>query len=491
MGRESHPDKLLPFSREGSLKKPLLTILSASLIAIFCMVWQPQPSLGCSSQLEGEITVEYRLNKDAGELHAPSGATISGIPRTTRHFVKTKARVCLYEGQTAVLGASHEVDMLEQQDVKVVYKSTDCSPVHRTRGNVRIERPGNWERTVEKQTRVFLEPAQAQRQFKLNSNYKPSFTMIFIPREPSGTEPRTKAGTCKWAGRYLCSFEALVYDAIEGYSLTQRHDVCTAQTTEKRIEFQPVAPGQEHAGAAVGSISPNTTVLTRPYVLAKLPGTFASWHMEFDPRGCSGSHTLFQEKKPHLEQICTVHWEFKPREPCEDLIQTILNDLAYTQAYLDPATRKRTSDIEKYKEYVDEKAYEIHKPESSPWSQASPMGDEIGVNSKCELIYQGKKGEEAEKAYRQDSLRKCIPVEVVEGILRHENTHLFQCRTDKARFNKFNTEIWGNMEAAAYLAGIEHMLNSLKQLCPGYDTSLVEEKIKQINKERLQDRRVP
>lgn len=35
------------------------------------------------------------------------------------------------------------------------------------------------------------------------------------------------------------------------------------------------------------------------------------------------------------------------------------------------------------------------------------------------------------------------------------------------------------------------MLKSLKQLCPQYDTSLVEEKINQINEERRKDRRVP
>lgn len=461
------------------------------MIALFCTLWKPPPSVGCSFQLEGEITVKYRLKKDGAKLHAPSGATISGTPRSTNHFIQTKARVCFYQGHTTILGVSHEVDMLDHQDVKTVYKSTDCSPIHRTRDNVRIKRPGNWERTVEKRTTVFLEPAQAQRQLKLEGNYKPFFTMILIPGEPLGGESETKADTCKGAGRYSCNFEAAVFHAISGYSLTQKHYVCTGETTEKRIEFQPVAPGREHHGAAAGSISPNVLVLTNPYALSNLPGTFASWHMEFDPRGCSGSHTLLEVKKPSLEQTWTVHWEFKPKEPCEDLIQTILNDLAYTQAYLDPATRKRTADIEKYKEYVDEKAYEIYKPEPSPLNQASPMGDEIGVNLDCELIYQDKKGEEAEKAYRHDSLRNCVPVEVVEGILTHEKTHLFQCQTDKARFGKFNTESWGNMEGAAHLAGIWHMLKSLKQLCPQYDTSLVEEKINQINEERRKDRRVP
>lgn len=469
------------------MKKTIYFGIAVAIVA--SVLWLPSAIQAkyCPAQAEGEIVVEHKLEKGGKPPHAPSGATAEGISERFYHSVKTKAKVCFYNGETQVLDLEREWSSTEEKDVTVTYKSTDCTPVHARHKDIR--RPGNQERVTEVKGTVILEPHEVEQLYDAKSRYRPIFTMIAIPMKPGEKEP---SSVCWGAGRYACLFEAKVYSAYSGYSLTSKFNVCTGETTENRIEYKPVPPGAA-SGNTPDVSSPNTIVIPNPYRLGFLPGTFASWHMDFDPAGCEGSYPLYWEKKPDSEMTGKVSWRFQPKDPCPDLAEAILCDLAYARAYLDKDTRKKTDDIEEYKKYVGEKALEYHRPK--PAGIDFTRGDEIGVNSDCELVYiarSGKKtGREAAQAYRREAMGKCKPPEVIEGILEHEKTHEFQCNTDKDRYNRRDTAIWGEMEVAAHLTGIESMLQSLRRICPAYDARHIEEVIGQINRERQKDRKVP
>jgi hypothetical protein len=486
------------------------------LIMVFWTGLWLNPALAGSYQVTGEITIKYEANETSQPLHAPSGATVTGKGRSTLHSMTTKAKVCIQDGKAMLGDVTHDLKWLQEADVKTVYNKTDCTPIHRTRSNLDIRRPGNWEREMLNLKQVILEPEVAKKKFKTDIIYKPAFSMNRV----SDGKHADKTGSARQggmpAGRYSLSFETKVFQAMSGYSLSQRHNVCTGVTTEKRLEYKPVPPGSKPDQVSFVSENSNTVILANPYMFTSPLGGYASTYIDFNPNGCSGSQTLLKEKKPHFEQTMTVHWQFKPNDPCPMLIDTILHDLAYAEAYQDPKTREKTKDMEQYKCYVDRKAYEIlykspppagvlecdKKTEdegkakgsdarsSSGTSEANHegeggVGDEIGVDENCQLKYKEAYGEKAEEDYQENGRRNCIPKEVVEGIIAHEKTHQSQCRTDKARYNAKDTTIWGNMEVAAHLIGIDHMLKSLKRLCPEYWTGQIEEKIKEINRKRL------
>ncbi len=472
------------------------------LIVVFWMELWLHPAFAGNSQVIGEITIKYEANETSGSLHAPSGATISGKGRSTQHSMITKLKVCIQDGKAMVGDVTHDLKWLQEADTKTMYHQTDCTPIHRTRSNLDIRRPGNWERETLNLKQVILEPEVAQKKFKTTFNYRPSFSMNRVSdgKYVDKTGPSKPGGMP--AGRYHLFLDTKVFQAMSGYSITQRHNVCTGVTTEKRLEWKPVPPGSKPSQTGIGSQDSNTVVLTNPYTLSTpLGGAVTNVFIDFNPNGCSGSQTLLQEKKPRFEQTLTVHWKFKPNIPCSHLVEAIQNDLAYAQAYLDKATRQKTTDMDQYKCYVDRKAYEIlygspppagvlecDKKPSGPGAESSSpggndgddvlgVGDEIGVDENCNLVN--------EQAYREKARRNCIPEEVVEGIIAHEKTHVNQCKTDRARYNAKDTAIWGNMEVAAHLIGIDHMLKSLKRLCPEYWTGQIDEKIKEINRERM------
>jgi hypothetical protein len=151
----------------------------------------------------------------------------------------------------------------------------------------------------------------------------------------------------------------------------------------------------------------------------------------------------------------------------------IEHDLAYAEGYLDRATRQQP--MNKYKCYVDWWAWErLHgspppsgvldcEKESKGGREAKGVRDEIGVDSNCNLLN--------ERSYREKAKRNCTPEEVISGIIAHEKTHVEQCKQDRDRSNTSDPAVWGDMEVAAHLIGINKMLQSLKRLCPNYDTT--------------------
>jgi len=440
-----------------------------------------------SSQVIGEITIQYEANEKSGPPDTSPGTTVTGKGLSTQHSMTTKARVCIQDGRAMVGDVTHNLKWLQEKDVETVHKKTDCTPIHRTRSNLDIRRPGNWERVMVNLKKVILEPEVAQKKFKTTFNYRPGFSMNRV----SDGKYADKTGSSRHggmpAGRYHLFLDTKVFQAMSGYSISQSHNVCTGITNETRLEWEPVPPGSKPSQTVIESQNSKTVVLTNPYAWTEpLGGSATNVFIDFNPNGCSGSQTLFQEKKPRFEQTLTVHWQFKPNDPCPHLIEMIKHDLAYAEAYLDEATRQKTQEMDRYKCYVDRKAYEILYRSPPPAGvlecdkepdvgEELGVGDEIGVDGECNLN---------EQAYREKAKRNCTPEEVVEGILAHEKTHVWQCKTDRARYNTKDTAIWGDNEVTAHLIGIDHMLKSLNRLCPEYWTGDIQEKIMEIKRKQ-------
>jgi hypothetical protein len=145
---------------------------------------------------------------------------------------------------------------------------------------------------------------------------------------------------------------------------------------------------------------------------------------------------------------------------------------------------KRPDPIKIYKCHVDRYAYERLNgfPPSAglldceDTQQVGGVGDEIGAAADCSAV--------DEQAYRENAKRNCTPEEGIAGIIAHERIHYEQCKSD-TRYNSSDPAVWGDMEVAAHLIGINEMLKGLKRLCPNDDTSAIEIRIETINRSRL------
>lgn len=479
----------------------------AVVTAALCLAVCSPGVLAGTSQVKGEVVIKYEAKQPSEPLHAPSGATATGKGLSYQHTMTTTVNVCIQRGETAITDVSHDLNYLQEKDVKVVYNKTDCSPVHRTRSNADIRRPGNWEHTTEKVTKVMITPEEAEKTFKKKLTYKPAFSLRYVSGGTVGERKATQYPGGMIPGKYSLFVDTRVLAAMSGEMRTKRHNVCTGVSTEDVIEFKPLPFGEKGYHTVTSGDNGTRVVIGNPYDFWNI-GTGAGLTIDFDPHGSSGSQTLYHDKKSRTEQKLSVHWQFKPNDPCQELINAIRHDLAYTEAFLDPTVRAEAKDINQYKCYADRRAYEIYygspppkglldcdgktgspgssQENSSPGKPQTPdsgsggdrgVGDEIGVDGKCNLV--------REKEYREKARKNCTLDEVVEAVIAHEKTHQAQCKTDNDRYRATDLNIRGDMEVAAHLIGVDHMLKSLKRLCPEYETSLVEEKIREINRKRL------
>ena len=173
-----------------------------------------------SSQVIGEITIQYEANEASEPLQASSGTTVTGKGLSTQHVMTTKAKVCIQNGKALVGDVTHDLNWLQEKDVKTVYDKIDCTPIHRTRSNLDIRRPGNWERTALNLRQVILEPEVAQKKFKTTFNYRPGFSMNRVSDGKYTDKTRASGQGGMPAGRYHLFFG---YESVPGHVRLLRH----------------------------------------------------------------------------------------------------------------------------------------------------------------------------------------------------------------------------------------------------------------------------
>jgi hypothetical protein len=445
-----------------------------------------------SGQVTGEIilTLESDISKMLPHTSPRAPTTKTGNPESWRMKDTATLKVCIQNGRASVGDVKRELIFTGEKDEKTVDAKTDCTPIHQTRSNIDIRRPGNWRTSSHSLKHLLMQPEEAKKKYNMKLESRVTITPLVRPktqeerRERRALKESVIGGLPK--GKYNVDVHTESAVSFSGHLRTESHNVCTGITTSYFVQYLPDDPGKKEF-SKVDRGEHSTSILSIvPY--RKYP-LFGSWEIDYDPNGSGGSNIIWKDKKSSLY----VQWSFKPNDLCQKLREMIENDLLYAEGYLDKATRQRP--MNNYKCHVDrwvfERMYGSPPPPGVLDCEKKPdgdgkkpgrgggdgVGDEIGVDRDCNLVN--------EKPYREKAKRNCTPEEVISGIMAHEKTHVEQCKRDRARYNTSDPAVWGDMEVAAHLVGIANMLKSLKRLCPNYDTTAYEIRMETINRSRL------
>jgi len=460
-----------------------------------------------SGQVTGEIilTLESNVSEILPRQSPRAPTTTTGDPASMRMKDTATLKVCIQNGRITVGDVKREFTFIGKSELKTVDAKTDCTPIHQTRSNIDIRRPGNW-RKEEWDVKVrVMRPEDAEKKFIMKLKHRVSLRDVVRPRTPEGRRERRTleasviGGLPKGKYRVEVSTEALV--SFFGGMASQSHNVCTGITDTFITQFYPTDPGEKltsRVSQDQHSTHIDTVVPYRKYPLV------GSWEIDYDPQGCGGSNIIWQIKKREVDSTLSVQWSFKPNDPCQRLALMIEHDLTYAEGYLDKTAQEKArkqyeKELRKAEEnntekpnlfeiytcYVDRYVYERDKGFPPPAGeldcenpqQVGGVGNEIWVDDQCILV--------PEPEYRKRAKDSCTPEEIVAGVIAHENTHVAQCLDkDSVSYKTRDLAVWGGLEAAAHLVGIANMLGSLKRLCPNYDTTSYETRMETINRSR-------
>lgn len=192
--------------------------------------------------------------------------------------------------------------------------------------------------------------------------------------------------------------------------------------------------------------------------------------------------TIPDEKKGKTTKTITASWDIGRRNPCDDVIDQLRQELSMIQAYADANLVSRARREGWSGEEYDDAAFEDGKsryasgwwkgPSSgshSGYSGNRPKGDRRGhidmaLNSKnCSIEGQ----DEKRKALEQD----CVPQVVYDSILEHEKTHAKQCMSERTaeEFASRTPDSFRKFEQAAYCVGAKKLLNWAYGVCKESD----------------------
>ncbi|MBA1444095.1 MAG: hypothetical protein M3H12_18335 [Chromatiales bacterium] len=209
------------------------------------------------------------------------------------------------------------------------------------------------------------------------------------------------------------------------------------------------------------------------FTLAPLPMTVGLYQkMELTDQSLSGQRELERKKETHYQETTTASWSLKPKNPCMEVVDRILKDLAFAQAYGDRKIQDFAADKQEYEKLVSQRAYKNYTGRG--FSRPDPDGNsggagesevELGVNNDCKL--------EGDKAFKEKLLKECRPMIIFNAAYDHEMTHVRQCKKNHEAFSGLKPVDVGREEVEAYIVGIESMLSWMKDFCPERDMSSV------------------
>lgn len=167
----------------------------------------------------------------------------------------------------------------------------------------------------------------------------------------------------------------------------------------------------------------------------------------------------------HYDETITAEWRFSAKDPCQDVIRQVQNDLAFAEAYADKKIQDFASTLDEYKNLIGDKAYKIihGKPPSRQQGDFEEEDSPFVDPETCEIV--------GLEDYRQKLADKCKPDIIIESIEAHEETHQEQCEKFQKEMLSGNPHIKGMMEVTAYKTGIRVLLDWLETYCLNYDTS--------------------
>jgi hypothetical protein len=179
----------------------------------------------------------------------------------------------------------------------------------------------------------------------------------------------------------------------------------------------------------------------------------------------SDSRVIGEIKPEHpgdYQEKTTASWDFTAKDPCGEVYDDLLNDLAYGEAYGDKNIQDMADSIEDFEKMVDDRSYKTRYGGPAPRGEKelSEMG--LGVDPEtCELKNRNE--------YKDTMARKCKSRIIVDATFAHEGVHESQCRKFHEAMNAGQPRIKGSMERSAYIKSAGMLLRWLEKNCPDID----------------------
>jgi hypothetical protein len=285
--------------------------------------------------------------------------------------------------------------------------------------------------------------------------------------------------------QYMITVTANAYWDTRDEEVRKVTDVCTGkvkqyETTTSTVSFNEVPSTIPTPGEDGGLI---TTIEAHPTCV---PFGFAH-KAPFEKNALSGEKVLVDKKakKPgDSDEYAVASWNFHAKDPCPDVYNQLLEDLAWAEAYgdkvLQDLAQEKNMDKDQYELLVAKKTCKIrygYTPEGDPSHDQASADMETGEVSGLDKV-------------KEDLKKQCKPDIIYKSIAAHESHHTEDQRGFSEQFpgaiDKKNPHVWGLREVNAHVVGIKMLINWMKQYC-GDDSLLQEEqRLRNIVANKLQ-----
>ncbi|BBO84191.1 hypothetical protein DSCO28_47570 [Desulfosarcina ovata subsp. sediminis] len=245
-------------------------------------------------------------------------------------------------------------------------------------------------------------------------------------------------------------------------------DVCSGKRKSSSRVMTTVPFSQEPRSSASGGEDNKTYrfqahPVSRKFVLHK--------HIDFadGQEKIKGRWTLIEEKaeKPgDWNRLMVAEYTLQMKNYCNDVFNSLYEDLAMAEAYNDPTLRDRAAgDVAAYKRLVGQQAWQTYQsngPDPIADTSIHMSASNECINDNGEKFCCVKGAKEAKKSQKE----RCLPDVIYKAVYAHEKKHVAQCKMDPDMFPPNNVGKLGGYETDAYIAGIHVYISWLERNCP-------------------------
>ena len=162
-------------------------------------------SIGQPCLCPGEWSGDRRDHPDLGERHFQNAPPY--LAASPDHYHRKPRsdpdedtsgtfKVCIQDGRASVGDVKRELTFTGEEDQKTVDAKTDCTPIHQTRSNIDIRRPGNWRTSSYRLNHLLMTPEEAEKKFNMKLESHVRFTPRDVAR-PKSREERSERRALK------------------------------------------------------------------------------------------------------------------------------------------------------------------------------------------------------------------------------------------------------------------------------------------------------
>jgi hypothetical protein len=257
------------------------------------------------------------------------------------------------------------------------------------------------------------------------------------------------------------------YVALTDDDVTRSWHACSGQTEVREFHQRTAkAIGQEATTTLneTGEGDSKHTVLDQAIPPIPLQSGFMA-DIQIDGDSISGSQVVGEMLPEHpgdYQEKTTAYWDLTAKDPCREVYDDLINDLAYGEAYADKNIQDFAGSIRDFEKMVDDRAFKTIYGRPAPRDEEDLSVTGLGVNPEtCEL--------EGKDEYKEKMARECRPHIIVEATMAHEGVHERQCKKFHEEMNSGKPQIKGLMETTAYIKSAGMLINWLEKNCPDID----------------------